>query len=70
VTGDAILDIDVAAYEQGDGLRRRATIDGVRRTLMTGFVYARHSIPADVMDSAYAGLEKFFSLPQEMKDRY
>ncbi|MBA2495932.1 MAG: isopenicillin N synthase family oxygenase, partial [Acidimicrobiia bacterium] len=38
-TSDAILDVDLLAFEQGDATARRAVVDGVRTSLATGFVY-------------------------------
>ena len=33
-----ILDVDLLAFERGDSSQRRAVVDGVRRSLETGFV--------------------------------
>jgi isopenicillin N synthase-like dioxygenase len=65
-----ILDVDLLRYERGDARTRRAVVDGVLRSLATGFVYARHDVPADLIDEAYAALERFFHLPVEVKRRY
>lgn len=65
-----ILDVDLLAYEQGSAARRRAVVDGVARSLETGFVYARHDIPAEVVDAAYERLATFFHLPAETKQAY
>ena len=40
------------------------------KSLTTGFVYARHDIPDEVIDEAYAMLATFFHLPAEAKARY
>ena len=45
-------------------------IDGVTRSLATGFVFARHDIPVGVIDDAYEMLAAFFHLPRERKDAY
>jgi len=45
-------------------------VDGVRRSLQTGFVYCAHDIPAGVIDRAYEMLATFFHLPREEKERY
>ncbi len=48
---DAILDVDLLAFEQRR--RRRpaaAVVDGVRRSLATGFVYTSHDLPEDLLD--------------------
>jgi isopenicillin N synthase-like dioxygenase len=68
--GDAILDVDLMAFEQGDRAGRRAVVDGVMRSLRTGFVYTSHDIPDEVLDAAYAMLATFFHLPSEVKQRY
>ena len=67
---DGILDVDLLAFEQGDGSRRRAVVDGVRRSLATGFVYTRSDLSEDLLDTAYAMLGRFFSLPQASKQRF
>ena len=65
-----ILDVDLPAFERGDAATRTAIVDGVRRSLVTGFVYARHDLEADIIDAAYEMLANFFHLPREVKDRY
>jgi isopenicillin N synthase-like dioxygenase len=67
---DAILDVDLLAFEQGDAAARRAVIDGTRRSLATGFVYTSHDLPADLLDSAYEMLVTFFSLEADVKQRF
>ncbi len=37
-------------------------VDGVRRSLETGFVYTRHDLSDDLLDTAYAMLPEFFEL--------
>ena len=66
----AILDVDLAAFEHGSRSQRAAVVDGVMRSLATGFVYVAHDLAAGVIDEAYANLEAFFELPQDRKDRY
>lgn len=66
---DAILDVDLLAFERGDAATRRAVVDGVRRSLATGFVYTSHDLSEDLLDAAYGMLEEFFSLPSEVKQR-
>ncbi len=69
VTSDDILDVDLLAFEKGTAEQRRAVVDGTMESLKTGFVYTRHDISADLLDTAYDYLQRFFSLPQEQKDR-
>ena len=62
-----ILDVDLLRFEQGDTAARAAVVDGVRRSLATGFVYTSHDLPEDVIDEAYGKLAEFFSLDQPTK---
>jgi isopenicillin N synthase-like dioxygenase len=64
---DEILSVDLLAFEQGDVTRRRAMVDGLQRSLRTGFVYARHDILPEVIDEAYELLARFFHLPDDQK---
>jgi isopenicillin N synthase-like dioxygenase len=69
--GDAaILDVDLAAFGRMDAAARRAVVDGVRRSLGTGFVFTSHDIPEDELDAAYDLLARFFSLPADVKARW
>jgi len=63
----AILDVDLVGFERGDRDRRRAIVDGVRRSLETGFVYVRHDLDEDALDACYSSLEGFFALPRDAK---
>ncbi|MGA0878695.1 MAG: isopenicillin N synthase family dioxygenase [Ilumatobacteraceae bacterium] len=65
--GDSILDVDLLAFEQGDRTARKAVVDGVRRSLATGFVYTSSDLSDDLLDTAYAMLAEFFSLDHETK---
>jgi isopenicillin N synthase-like dioxygenase len=67
---DAILDVDLLAFEHGGASSRRVVIDGTRRSLATGFVYTSHDLPEDLLDTAYGMLEEFFSLTAEVKQRF
>ena len=58
-----ILDVDLLAFERGRGEQRRAVVDGVRRSLETGFVYTRHDLSEDLLDTAYGMLVEFFKAP-------
>lgn len=62
-----ILEVDLLAFERGSGAQRRAVVDGVRRSLATGFVYTLHDLSEDMLDTAYGMLKEFFELPQEVK---
>ncbi len=66
---DSILDVDLLAFEQGSASQRRAVVDGVTRSLATGFVYTSNDVGEDLLDTAYGMLEEFFSLPAEDKAR-
>ena len=65
-----ILEVDLLAFEQGSSAQRRAVVDGVRRSLATGFVYTRHDLSDDMLDTAYGMLQQFFELPQEVKQGF
>jgi isopenicillin N synthase-like dioxygenase len=62
-----ILEVDLLRFETGDGAARSAVVDGVRRSLATGFVYTSHDLPEEVIDEAYDKLAEFFSLDAETK---
>jgi len=64
-----ILDVDLSGFERGDSTRRRAVVDGVRRSLETGFVYLRHDLDEAELDACYAQLGEFFALPKAEKER-
>lgn len=65
-----ILDVDLLAFERGTAEQRRAVVDGVRRSLATGFVYTRHDLSSDLLDSAYGMLAEFFGTSPEVKQQY
>jgi isopenicillin N synthase-like dioxygenase len=65
-----ILDVDLLAFEQHTGPRRKAVVDGVVRSLATGFVYTGHDLSEDLLDTAYAMLKEFFSLDAETKQQF
>ncbi len=64
-----ILDVDLLDFEQGSPQQRRAVVDGVRRSLETGFVLTRHDLSEDLLDEAYGMLEAFFNSSLEDKQR-
>jgi isopenicillin N synthase-like dioxygenase len=65
-----ILDVDLLAFENSTGSARRAVVDGVTRSLATGFVYTRHDVSDDLIDTAYGMLATFFRLDQEIKQGF
>ena len=65
-----ILDVDLVAFERGGRAERAAVVDGVMKSLATGFVYVAHDLAEGLIDEAYGQLQAFFTLPQERKDRY
>jgi isopenicillin N synthase-like dioxygenase len=70
MAADAPLDVDLLAFETGDAPARKAMVDGVMRSLGTGFVYTSHDIPGDLLDTAYGMLAEFFALAPERKVRW
>lgn len=67
---DEILEVDLLAFERGGAEARRAVVDGLMRSLGTGFVYVQHDVSSDLIDTAYDLLERFFTLPAETKAQY
>lgn len=65
-----ILDVDLLAFEQGPSPVRKAVVDGVMRSLATGFVYTSHDLSEDLLDTAYGMLAEFFSKTVEEKQRF
>jgi len=65
-----ILEVDLLRFEHGDPAARAAVVDGVMRSLTTGFVYTSHDIGEDVIDTAYGLLAEFFSLDARTKARF
>jgi isopenicillin N synthase-like dioxygenase len=64
-----ILDVDLLAFEKGDAAQRAAVVDGVRRSLETGFVYTSSDLSEDMLDTAYGMLAEFFALDLEAKNK-
>jgi isopenicillin N synthase-like dioxygenase len=67
---DGILEVDLLAFERGDAGRRAAVIDGVRRSLATGFVYAACDLSPTLLDDAYGLLGRFFALETGTKAQF
>ena len=65
-----ILAVDLPAFERGDGRARRRIVSDVRESLETGFVYVRHDLSEEFIDTAYARLKEFFALDWETKEQY
>jgi isopenicillin N synthase-like dioxygenase len=65
-----ILHVDLSDFEHGDAAKRQAVVDGVMRSLATGFVYLAHDMSTDLIDEAYGLLEQFFSLPLDVKQSF
>jgi len=66
---DSILDVDLLRFEQGSAAERKAVVDGVMRSLQTGFVYTAHDVDTGLIDEAYEMLGAFFALDGESKAR-
>ena len=67
---DQILDVDLLAFETGSSEQRRAVVDGVTRSLATGFVYTSHDLSEDLLDTAYGMLREFFEKEPDEKQRF
>lgn len=67
---DEILDVDLLRFEKGDRSARDSVVDGLMRSLRTGFVYVNHDVSEDLIDDAYGKLREFFELPSETKSRF
>ena len=65
-----ILEVDLLAFENSTGPARRAVVDGVVRSLATGFVYTRHDLSEDLLDTAYGMLAEFFELGLDVKQQF
>ncbi|MFM7647238.1 MAG: isopenicillin N synthase family dioxygenase [Cyanobium sp.] len=66
----AILDVDLLAFEQGTTGQQQAVVDGVMRSLGTGFVLTRCDLPAALLDEAYGLLAAFFALEGPRKQSF
>ena len=64
---DEILEVDLLAFERGDRAARRAAVDGVRRSLGTGFVYTSHDLGEGFLDDVYGVLGELFALDDDAK---
>ncbi len=67
---DPILDVDLLAFERGDDTARSSVVDGVMRSLATGFVYCDTDLSESLLDDAYGMLQTFFELDADRKDAW
>lgn len=58
---DAILHVDLLAFENGSEQQRTAVVDEVTRSLATGFVYVDHDLSSQMLDDVYGALAEFFA---------
>ena len=65
-----ILDVDLLGFEKGLTQTRKAVVDGVMKSLATGFVYTSHDLSEDLLDTAYGMLREFFSKTVEEKQQF
>jgi isopenicillin N synthase-like dioxygenase len=65
-----VLDVDLLAFERGSARQQRAVVDGVMRSLGTGFVFTTHDLPRNLLDAAYGLLGEFFALDAPAKARW
>ena len=56
-----VLDVDMLAFERGSSNTKQAVVDGVMKSLETGFVYTSHDMSQDFLDEVYGMLGEFFS---------
>jgi isopenicillin N synthase-like dioxygenase len=66
----SILDVDLLAFEQGTASQQAAVVDGVMRSLGTGFVVTRSDLSTDLLDEAYGLLGAFFALDEARKQAF
>ncbi len=67
---DLILEVDLLTFESGSPSARAAVVDGVMRSLATGFVYVSHDVSEDLIDTAYGMLEEFFAKESTEKEHF
>ena len=64
-----VLDVDMLTFEHGIGDAKRAVVDGVMKSLETGFVYTSHDMSQDFLDEVYGMLGEFFSKTFQEKEK-
>ena len=60
--GSQVFDVDLLAFERGNDTERKSIVNGVMRSLETGFVYSAHDISQNFLDDVYGKLEEFFAI--------
>ncbi|CAE20309.1 Iron/Ascorbate oxidoreductase [Prochlorococcus marinus str. MIT 9313] len=65
-----ILDVDLLAFEQGTRFQQAAVVDGLMRSLGTGFVVTTSDLPSALLDEAYGMLNRFFALEATTKRQF
>jgi isopenicillin N synthase-like dioxygenase len=68
IMSDLVLAVDMLAYEKGSDTVRKSVVDGVMKSLNTGFVYSSHDMSQDFLDEVYGMLDQFFSKTQDEKE--
>ncbi|MFL0777745.1 MAG: isopenicillin N synthase family dioxygenase [Prochlorococcus sp.] len=66
----SILEVDLLAFEHGTKHQQAAVVDGLIRSLGTGFVVTTSDLPRDLLDEAYGLLERFFALEPACKQQF
>ena len=64
-----VLDVDMLTFEHGIVDAKRAVVDGVMKSLETGFVYTSHDMSQDFLDEVYGMLGEFFSKTFQEKEK-
>ena len=65
--GSQVFDVDLLAFERGNDAERKSVVNGVMRSLETGFVYSAHDISQNFLDDVYGKLDEFFALAPDLK---
>ena len=48
-----VLDVDMLTFERGSSNTKQAVVDGVMKSLETGFVYTSHDMSQDFLDEVW-----------------
>ena len=65
--GSQVFDVDLLAFERGNDAERKSVVNGVMRSLETGFVYSAHDISQNFLDDVYGKLDEFFAIDPDLK---